>query len=235
MKQSKKICKGMNRAKSYEGCGDEVYRFRYGLCRACYKTFMTGTKEGIYILKKARITAKKEVNKQARLKRKKALEGLRTKSEWEAILQKEINKIARTIDKGHTCISSGKPLNPKHDAGHYYSVGSNPTLRFNLHNIFAQSVSDNQFKGGNPIEYIINVANLFGEEYADEVVSLRKRYSILKLSIPEIEVAIGKSRKFLKYIKKISEYSPLRTRNFSHEERIELRREANIMIGIYED
>ena len=173
---------------------------------------------------------KQETKNETKRKREKK-EDTRTKSDYERKLQKEINTIVRHIDRGHKCISSNRNLNRKYDAGHYYSVGSNATLRFNLHNIFAQSVTDNQYKGGNPLEYIENVKNIFGQQYAAEVINLRKTYKTIHLSKEELKLCIGRARKFIKFIeeyrKKNNYYK------FTLEERIELRREGNIFIGIY--
>lgn len=98
--------------------------------------------------------AKEVKAKQQRAKDKKTREGLKSNSDYLKELQKEINTIVRLIDKGSQCISTLKPLNDKFDAGHLYSVGSNPALRFHLDNIHAQSVYANQYLSGDQINYI---------------------------------------------------------------------------------
>jgi hypothetical protein len=54
----------------------------------------------------------------------------------EELTQKVVNRLAVMLDIGRPCISCGKylPL----EAGHYRSVGSMPTLRFDLRNIHGQ-------------------------------------------------------------------------------------------------
>lgn len=231
MKINKKICKGINSAKGHEGCGDKVYRFRYGLCKKCFNKWLLTTKEGKAKMDKSIIKAAKIVRQKAKAKTREQKKALMTKSDWEKKLQIEINKIIREIDKGHKCISSQTNLNKKYDAGHYYSVGSTPHLRFNLHNIFAQSVRDNRDRGGNPIDYIKNIETLFGKDYRYKIDTLRARYKSIKLSIKEIEEAIKASKEFYKYV---VDHRAGRG-SISLQERIDLRYEGNILIGIYEE
>ena len=56
-------------------------------------------------------------------------------------------------DKDEGCISCGKPLGSKYDAGHFKSVGNYPELRFEENNVHAQCVHCNQYRGGNIHEY----------------------------------------------------------------------------------
>ena len=237
MQKKKKKCKGNGKAKTHSGCGKELYLFRYGLCKDCYKDFLFNTSEGKEILEKSKIKAvsiaKNRVKKQQIQKRKQQKELIRTKSYWEKKLQKEINTIVRMIDRGHNCISSQKKLSRKYDAGHYYSVGSTPTIRFNLHNIFAQNVNENQFNGGNPIGYVRGLKEVFGYAYAEEVICLRAKYHLIKLSIYELKLCIGRARSFIKYVEKLKNKNGWKP--FSVQERVELRREGNVYIGIYKD
>jgi hypothetical protein len=63
-------------------------------------------------------------------------------------LQVIVNKYVRLRDKDKGCISCGTPLLGKYDAGHYYSAGGNPELRFNTDNIHGQCVYCNQHRHG---------------------------------------------------------------------------------------
>ena len=152
-------------------------------------------------------------------------EKLKTTSDWNNDLQKEINSIVREIDKDHPCISSQRKLGKSFDAGHLYSRGSNPQIRFHLFNIFAQSVHDNQWKSGNQLEFVKGIELTFGDEISDYCISL-KGLPLLKLSIEEIKEKIQIARAILKWLK-------LQDRKFSIEERINLRYEYNNKIGIY--
>src|SRR5690606_4553142 len=106
----------------------------------------------------------KEDAKKWRKEKKVIQEKIETKTDVEKKLQKEINLIVRLLDKGHPCISSGRSLGKNYDAGHLYSCGSNPNIRFHLLNVFAQSVHDNQWKSGNQLDFIENIGNTFGDD-----------------------------------------------------------------------
>jgi hypothetical protein len=169
-----------------------------------------------------------EKEKKDWIKRKKEVkESLKTKSEYEKDLEKEINHIVRLIDRGHPCISSGRTKYVV-NAGHMYSVGSTPSLRYNLLNIFAQSVGDNMYKGGAPREYSEGLRRTFGDEVAEEVEGLKLRHKELHLSIPELKEIIKVARECVRDLKKVESIKPYTT-----QERIELRRFYNTVLGIY--
>jgi hypothetical protein len=58
------------------------------------------------------------------------------------------------------------------DAGHYYSVGAKPGLRFCVQNIHGQSASGNRFKGSDAINYRIGLVKRYGEDYVKELDQL---------------------------------------------------------------
>jgi hypothetical protein len=151
---------------------------------------------------------------------------LKTLSDYSKELQKEVNTIVRLIDKDTQCISTLKPLNNKFDAGHFYSVGSNPSLRFHLDNIHAQSVYANQYLSGDQMNYLNGLSDVYGIDYKDYVISLKSRYKVLKLSIDEIKDKINISRGIIKWLK-------LQDRKFTIKERIYFRNKFNNEIGIY--
>lgn len=158
--------------------------------------------------------------------KKKALKKtLQTKSEVEKILQKEINTIVRLLDKGHECISSGRSLGKSYDAGHLYTTKANPTIRFHLMNIFAQSVHDNQHLSGNELQYFIRLKEVFGEDVQEEILKL-KQIPPLHLTKEDVRDVIPIARGIIKWLK-------LQNRKFTLEERISLRREFNKKLGIY--
>jgi hypothetical protein len=80
-----------------------------------------------------------------------------------AKLQDELNAAIRERD-GRVCISSGKA--PLHDgewqAGHLFSVGAFPGLRFHPLNIHSQSSRDNCHLGGNHAAYSAAVIRRYG-------------------------------------------------------------------------
>lgn len=170
---------------------------------------------------------KEKANKRNWQKEKKVIkENLKTKSDFEKELQTQINKIVRLIDKGGVCISSLKPLNEKYDAGHFYSVGSNNTIRFDLMNIFAQSVYSNQYLSGDQINFLSGLEQLYGKDIKEYVLSLKSRYKLIKLSQEDLKEKTQIAKQIVKYLE-------AENKNYNAKERIELRNKFNKMIGIY--
>lgn len=177
------------------------------------------------IVEKNKIAKKKEEKKKSISEKSLLKEKLKTISDWHNELQKEINLIVRLIDKNHPCISSQRPLGKSYDAGHLFGRQSNPHIRYHLFNIFAQSVHDNQWKSGNQLEFVNGIEFTFGTEVRDYCLSL-KRLSSLKLTIEEIKVFIQRAREVVRHLK-------FDDKNYSIQERIDLRKEYNNFIGIY--
>lgn len=65
--------------------------------------------------------------------------------------RKRFHKFIRERDKNLKCISCG--TGKVENAGHYYSAGHYPSLRFNEDNVSGQCISCNKWKHGNLIEY----------------------------------------------------------------------------------
>ena len=167
----------------------------------------------------------KEKSKLWKVEKKVKKEKIKTLSDWKKDLQKEINTIVRLIDNGQPCIATGATTG-KRNAGHYYSVGSNDTLRFNLHNIHIQSEASNTYKSGDTIKYQNGLRLIYGNDYFRKVQRLQM-IKPLKLTIPEIKEAIKTAKKIAKYLKLIEHnvYNPT--------ERMVLRENYNRLIGIY--
>jgi hypothetical protein len=177
---------------------------------------------------KAHVESAKKIQRAVKKKENqvKKLE-LKPKSYWLAILQKEINQIVRLIDKGCPCISSGRPYRSDDQAGHMYSVGSTPSLRFNLLNLWSQSVKDNMHNSGNLLNYRENLVN-FG--IIDLIEEEKRKYPTLKLSIEEIKEAILKAKIIKKLmIEKNNDVFASR----SVQNRVNLRVEFNKFLEIY--
>ena len=152
-------------------------------------------------------------------------EKIMTKSDWEKLFQILINNIARLIDNKQPCIATGA-ITGKRNGGHRFSVGSNATIRFNLHNIHIQSEHSNSFKGGDNDRFDEGLERIYGLEYKDYVRSLNKSKPIM-LTIPDIKEKIEIATRIKKELIELNNtYTPT--------ERIELRRELNFRIGIYD-
>ena len=70
------------------------------------------------------------------------------------------------------CISSGRPIKVpavNSQAGHFYSAGKFPALRFNENNVHLQGKSDNYFNSGNLAEYRKNLVKKIGKKAVDDL------------------------------------------------------------------
>lgn len=183
------------------------------------------TKWAIGEVAKQRLAREKKIKQDWNKEKVVLKEKLKSLTDWHNDLQKEVNAIVREIDKNHLCISSQRGLGKSFDAGHLYSRGSNPHIRYHLFNIFAQSVHDNQWKSGNQLDFVSGIEKTFGLEIK-EYCLLLKGLPELKLNIDQIKEKIPIARSILKYLK-------LQDRKFTTEERISLRKEFNQKINIY--
>lgn len=59
------------------------------------------------------------------------------------------------------------------DAGHYFSRGAVPGMRFNVQNIHGQSKSGNMYKSGDLINYRAGLIKRHGLSYVDELEAMR--------------------------------------------------------------
>lgn len=224
IEHKKKICKkGSGKAIGFPGCNSESWKLEYGLCPTCLYDWMTQTEPGKIEYQKRYNYLKAKNWKEEKAKMK---ESVKTLSDYKSDLQKEINTLVRELDKGHRCISGRKLLGNRYDAGHFFSRGSNPSLAFNLMNIYGQSVHSNQWKSGDQINYLIGLERDFGKDHKDYVLSLKGLYPILKITSEEIKPKIEIVRGLIKWVRS-------QDRKFTNKERIELRKEFNAKIGIY--
>jgi hypothetical protein len=135
----------------------------------------------------------------------KTKDNLKTKSET-LVLQTLINKIVRKIDSGWDCISCDNLMSFSKgyrtrvgviNAGHYVSVGSNCSLRFNLWNIHAQCINCNKDKWGNGAMYYKGLRKRFGADITDYINDLSTEYPSIDLTNVERKEAIIEAKKIL--------------------------------------
>lgn len=163
-----------------------------------------------------------EADKKWKKRKVKLAKNLKTLSEYKKELQKEINKLVRVIDGDMYCICCGSPIS---DAGHYHSVGSNDSLRFNLDNIHGCCRACNGYKGGNIQAYDLGLIDMYGRDYWEYVkFELVKQYKLIKLDKEQIETC-------KKIVRALIKNHPDKLYNES--ERLELRQYYNDLIGIY--
>ena len=84
-----------------------------------------------------------------------------------ALAQSAVNAYVRARDEGMPCISCGemKPL----QAGHYWSVGARPEMRFNEANIHGQCSRCNVDLAGNREAFRAGIVDRLGSELADDL------------------------------------------------------------------
>ena len=135
----------------------------------------------------AELAKKKEAARRSKETRRMKRE-LMTHSDWLNLLQKVFNSYIRKRDQNKPCISCGKPIKGKADAGHFFSVGAHPELRFDEDNVFRQCVPCNRHLHGNLIEYAERLPLRIGIESFEALKARRGQVS--KPSIPEIQELI---------------------------------------------
>jgi hypothetical protein len=113
---------------------------------------------------------------------------LMTVQDYVKIAQQVFNKYIRLRDKDKGCISCGKPLVGKFDAGHFYNANNHWYIRFHPDNVHGQCVLCNQHKHGNLLEYRQGLINRIGYEQLESL----GRYAVVtrKFTIEELKEII---------------------------------------------
>lgn len=116
--------------------------------------------------------------------KKRLKERLKTHKDYLREAQEKFNEYIRLRDKDKGCISCTKPFTQKYDAGHFYSVGGNPSIRLNEDNAHGQCVYCNRDKHGNLLEYADRLPQRIGTEALEklkEARHIKRKYSIQEL------------------------------------------------------
>lgn len=153
-------------------------------------------------IKLQRKNAELRREKEARKETAAAKEKIMTHKDWLNLLQIVFNTFIRERDKGKPCISCGTKKDIQYQAGHYYSVGGNPSVRFNEDNVHSQCSTCNNHLHGNLIAYTERLPLRIGAERFEALKQARN--TELKLSIPEIKLLITKYRIKTKLLKTLA-------------------------------
>lgn len=223
--KSTKICKGINKAHGFDGCGEEVEAKsrKYGLCPSCFWNWMQDTPEGKdhyenqfqHKVTKVKNTKEKERSKKAKI----AL------TDWRKKLQTKVQEIVRLIDIGLPCLARNYHANQMH-GGHVFSKGSNSTIALNLHNIHRQGAQSNHFQNDDGL-LREGVAREYGEEYMNFISELRQSPTLKLTNLEYYEK--------YKLACEVSNLLKKRGQRFETDERIQMRNEINQLLGIYEE
>lgn len=196
IKKKLKKCRGSGKAKGC-GCGEMKFIHKYGLCTTCFCEWLYNTPEGKETLQKTTIRAKKKVEKESKPKRKYIKWQEKPTNEMMIYVQEQIvNPYIRLRDYENfkRCIASGGVIE---HAGHCFSVGSTPGLRFNIMNIHGQAHYSNTHKHGDFVNYRIGLINRHGEGYFNELSRLKIKADRDK-TLDRLEVIrIGKTYEYL--------------------------------------
>lgn len=187
--------------------------------------WLLNTEEGQNEVNKAKAKAKKKVEKEEREKDRKLLPIVHEKK-YKKLLQQEINKLSRMIDAKFgfvTCIDCNKPFGNQIDAAHYNGVGSNHSIRYNLHNLHSAKSDCNQYSDKHKQGYTIGLKERYGEKYLELVEGLPLKYKYIKLTSMEVFVKLKIVRGLVKNFD-----------TFQSESGIAMRDMFNKIIGIYE-
>ena len=152
------------------------------------------------------------------------------KKTTKALLQDEINKLARKIDEhfGYECIDCDKLLEHNKDkavhGAHRWNVGGHENIRFNLHNIHAATSHCNRYNTEHKTGYDIKLVERYGQDYYDQLHQIDLQYKVLKLNELELKAA-------LKIVRKLNR--DFQTHLTGHLDGAMLRAYFNNLIGIY--
>ncbi len=100
--------------------------------------------------------------------------------------QAVFNSFIRLRDAGKPCISCGKLLAGKFDAGHYYSSGGHKAVTFDERNCHGQCVYCNRHLHGNLLNYQIGLVQRIGEELFDLSALAHDTRKFTKFELQEI-------------------------------------------------
>lgn len=163
-------------------CGNDYVKERIGQ-KAC-------SLPCAIVVGRAERQAKQKTADRKEYREKKA--AMRTRRDLLKIAQVWFNRFIRLRDEGKPCICCGRSLEAGavgggYDAGHYFSIGSAPHLRFNEDNCHGQSKQCNRYLAGNAANYRIGLIERIGLE---RVEALEADKEIRKWSAQElIEIA----------------------------------------------
>lgn len=155
--------------------------------------------------------------------KRKKIDWKRKNEDQKPKLQQRINQIARLIDAGLPCLARGYHPNQIH-AGHVFSRGGHTNMRFNLHNIHRQSAQSNH-KHSDDIRMREGLEDEYGEPYL-EFVSALQRTPVPKYTNKEYFELYQKALPIVQRLEKAD-------RIYTPEERVRLRNQINLELGIY--
>jgi len=162
-------------------------------CKVCPKTFNPWT--SLEVVCSLPCAIKHAQRKETRRMKKEFL--AKDRPHQIKLAQKAFNAFIRKRDESKGCISCGttKP-NRRYDAGHYFSIGAYPELRFNEDNCHKQCHWDcNIQRSGNIAAYRLELIRRIGHQRVEALETNQER---LKLTIEDLKEITRKYKAKLK-------------------------------------
>lgn len=181
-----KKCKGINKAKNFDGCGVMTKYRKYGLCKNCYTKFLTSTKEGEIIIQKSILKASKPREQLNRAKinhrSKTSLKSL------EKQVSTTVHRYIRLRDMYKPCVSCGAKWDDSFQAGHFYKSETHSLIKYHENNIHGQCRKCNLHFDGNFDNYKIGVKERISDKdlIALDKLSIASKRSVHKWTRPDL-------------------------------------------------
>jgi hypothetical protein len=86
---------------------------------------------------------------------------------WAKRAERACNAFIRLRDAGDPCISCGTYDAPEWHAGHCYTVGARPDIRFHEDNVHLQCPKCNTYQGGMVADYKVRIVSKIGQARLD--------------------------------------------------------------------
>ena len=215
------VCKGNYRCDHFSGCLEQKQIYRYGLCQSCFRNWCKSTEAGAdWVIKNTlpKVRREKKKTEKGHLKQLKI-----SSTNWKTKLQVKVQKIARLIDYNQPCTARPGTTYGQAHGGHVFAKGGHPQCRLNLHNIHIQSAQSNNYFDDTSRMHD-GIKRVYGENYFDFVEDLTRR-SVIK------EDNMFYKEKYDIALSIIGNMPDQQT--YTKEERIHLRNEYNLLLGIY--
>jgi DNA-directed RNA polymerase subunit N (RpoN/RPB10) len=157
---------------------------------------LLNTPQGQREIERKALRAKKQVQKDERVKDNVIREKLKTLGQYESDAKKEIQKWVRKRDSNLPCISCGTLTSDLWDGGHFKKAEIYSGVIFDEMNIHRQCRKCNRFLGGNELNFREGLIARYGEDYVlkiekkaletrnykfnkEELKELREKYRLL--------------------------------------------------------
>jgi len=187
-----------------------------------YARWLRETEAGQKEIAKKMDKAKKQIENKEK-KADKELKDIVTN--WKKKLQQKINEIVRLIDKGQLCLARQINAGQLH-GGHVFSSGANKNFTYNTHNIHRQSAQSNHWQNDDALMKE-GLEREYGRCYLLFVTGL-KQTPVPKYSNQEYQMFYSLACGISNRLKKAE-------KEYNLEERIELRNQINLELGIYSE